>query len=356
MKKNDLASMKKRMLGCVLAASMLAVTACGASGGGSTEGSEEKDSDSGTKTEAEPLVLNIGNVFNDGSVLNDVCLKLTDDLNASGLFEVTYYNNSTLGTSLELLEQMLEGQNTAATLSGSDIGDQVGQKELGVTMAPFLYEDINDVYKITDSDYYQDLMQKSADAGIHITNAQLMSGERYFWTNKEVKVPSDFAGVKLRVPTNSHYINCFTAFGATPTPIGVAELYTSLSQGVVDACEFPLVDGYGRQLYEVTKYISNTPYMCEFLMPCLPESVWQSMSKEQQEAWETCCKEAADYGFEIYSERSEEFRGKLSDEGIQFIDIDEEAFKEMVPSYYELMTKDAGWSEDVYDTVTEIVQ
>lgn len=341
--------LKKRILGCTLAVMMLTVTACGASGGDSSK----EDGSDDAKTEAEPLVLNLGNVFNEGSILNEVCLKLTDDLNESGLFEVTYYNNCTLGTSLELMEQMLEGQNTAATLSGSDIGDQVDQKELAVTMAPFLYSEIGDVYKITDSDYYQGLMDKSAEAGIHITNAQLMSGERYFWTNKEVLKPSDFDGVKLRVPTNSHYINCFTVFGATPTPIAVAELYTSLSQGVVDACEFPLVDGYGRQLYEVTKYISSTPYMCEFLMPCLPESVWQDMSAEQQETWEKCCREAADYGFEIYQERTEEYKEKLADEGITFIDIDVDAFQDCVPQYYELMTQDSGWSEDVYDKVSE---
>lgn len=351
-------TLKRNVLSCMLIASMLAMTACGSSGDSAKSDSDGEDAAAETNSSetAEPMVLNLGNVFNEGSILNDVCLKLTDDLNASGLFTVTYYNNSTLGTSLELMEQMMEGQNTAATLSGSDIGDQVNQKELAVTMAPFLYSDISDVYKITDSDYYQDLMQKSADAGIHITNAQLMSGERYFWTNKEVTTPSDLSGVKLRVPTNSHYINCFTVFGATPTPIGVAELYTSLAQGVVDACEFPLVDGYGRQLYEVTKYISSTPYMCEFLMPCLPESVWESMAEEQQKTWDECCKNAADYGFEIYEERCVEYKQKLADEGIEFIDIDVEAFEETVPEYYKLMTKDAGWSEDVYDTVTEIMK
>lgn len=339
--------LKNRILAGTLVAVMLGMTACGSSGGGSDEGGGDGGS--------EVLTLNLGNVFNEGSVLNEVCVKLTDDLNASGLFEVTYYNNSTLGTSVELMEQMLEGQNTAATLSGSDIGDQVDSKELGVTMAPFLYSDIQDVYKITDSDYYQELMQKSADAGVHITNAQLMSGERYFWTNKEVTKPSDLSGVKLRVPTNSHYINCFTVFGATPTPIGVAELYTSLSQGVVDACEFPLVDGYGRQLYEVTKYISNQAYMCEFLMPCLSQSVWESMSEEQQKTWDQCCADAAEYGFEIYAERTEEYKTKLADEGITFIDIDVDAFQECVPEYYKLMSEDSGWADDVYDKVTAVL-
>ena len=344
--------MKKRnriLSGTLVIALLAALTGCGAQGGDSQE---EGGSSSG---ESEPLVLSLGNVFNEGSIINEICTKLTEDLNNSGLFEVTYYNNSTLGTSLELMEQMLEGQNTAATLSGSDIGDQIECQELAVTMAPFLYSDVSDVYKLTDSDYYQGLMQDAADAGIHITNAQLMSGERYFWTNKEVTVPGDLEGLKVRVPTNSHYINCFTAFGATPTPIGVSELYTSLAQAVVDACEFPLVDGYGRQLYEVTQYISNTPYMCEFLMPCLPQSVWEGMSEEQQETWDQCCADAAEYGFEVYQERTEEYKQKLSDEGITFIDIDVEAFEECVPEYYELMAKDSGWSEDVYDTVTEIM-
>lgn len=345
--------MKKRLAtitALVLAAAMV-LGGCGSNAPADT--SSETEEESGE--EVEPLVLSLGNVFNEGSIINEVCTQLTQELNDSGLFEVTYYNNCTLGTSLELMEQMLEGQNTAATLSGSDIGDQVDATELAVTMAPYLYDDIADVYTLTGSDYYKALMDKSAAAGIHITDAQLMSGERYFWTNKEVKTPADFAGVKLRVPTNSHYINCFTVFGATPTPIAVAELYTSLSAGTVDACEFPLVDGYGRQLYEVTKYISSTPYMCEFLMPCLPESLWQSMTPEQQQTWDECCKRAADYGFEVYEAKCAEFKQKLSDEGITFVDIDVDSFKGLVSEYYSLMSTDKGWAEDVYDTVSGIM-
>lgn len=340
-------NMKKALSILMAAALSIGLTAC--SGGNTTASEESKATE--TQAGSEPYVLSLGYVFNDGSS-GDICGKrLVENLNNTGLFDVTCYSNCTLGTSLEMMEMVIGGQNVAALLSGSDIGDQINVGELATTMAPFMFDGIDDVYKLTGSDYYQGLISEAADAGVHVTNALCVSGERYFWTKKPVTKPEEFAGIKCRVPTNAHYINCMTAFGAVPTPIAVSELYTSLAQGVADGCEFPMVDGYQRQVYEVTTHVSNQAYMCEYVFPILSEEVWNSLTKEQQDAWNESCKEAAEYGYEQYIEINKQCKEDLEKEGMTFVDIDTEAFSEKVPEYFELMTKDAGWSPDTYDQI-----
>ena len=348
---------KAKRLVAMLAAAVMCLSmlaACGGNNGnaGNTGNSGNSGNSGDGDSTVEPMVLNLGNVFNEGSVLNQVCEKFTEDLNNSGLFEVTYYNNSGLGTSVELLEMILADEPVLATLSGSDLGDAIQLYELAVTMAPFLYDDVTEVAAITGSDWWADLVAQAAEKNVHIIPGDFMSGERYFFTNTKVVEPEDLHGLKLRVPTNTHYINCMEAFGATPTPIAVSEMYTSIAQKTVDGCEFPLVDGYGRQLYEVCHYIASTSYMCEFLMPMMSENVWNSMSAEQQETLVSCAAAAAEYGFEIYEEQSQEYRDKFVEAGCEFVDIDVEAFKACVPTYYELNT---DWPEDMYETVTGLV-
>jgi TRAP-type C4-dicarboxylate transport system substrate-binding protein len=53
----------------------------------------------------------------------------------------------------------------------------------------------------------------------------------------------------------------FTAFGAAPTSINFAEVYTALQTGVVDGQENPLAILSNFKLWEVQKYVSMTNHM-----------------------------------------------------------------------------------------------
>ena len=54
-------------------------------------------------------------------------------------------------------------------------------------------------------------------------------------SNKKVEKLDDLKGVKLRVPPLKMYRMTWEYLGASPTPMGVAKLFTSMQNGVVDA-------------------------------------------------------------------------------------------------------------------------
>ena len=297
----------------------------------------------------EPMQIDIASLYTEGTVCDAACIKLTELLNESGLFEVTYYNNSQLGSLYDQIESLLAGAPIIALGGGSDWGDRVNVPLMGVVMTPFLYDELDDVYGVTTADYWTEMLAEAETAGVKILNAPIVSGSRYFMGNKQIVTPEDYAGLKIRVPNSSAYLNAFTAFGATPVAMAVGELYTALAQKLVDGLEFPYANAYSSQYYEVVKYASDTPYVTTFDFFGLNLSLWNSMSEEQQKTMEDALAEVCEYSFGIFTESEAEGKAKLEENGMEFYTPDIESFRECMPTYYEL----SGWTDEFKTEVEE---
>jgi TRAP-type C4-dicarboxylate transport system substrate-binding protein len=79
-------------------------------------------------------------------------------------------------------------------------------------------------------------------------------GARHLTSNRRVEKVEDLRGLKLRVPPLRMYRLTWELLGASPVPMGVAELFTSLQQGVVDGQENPLEVIESLKFNEVQRY------------------------------------------------------------------------------------------------------
>ena len=73
--------------------------------------------------------------------------------------------------------------------------------------------------------------------------------------------PSDLSGLKIRVQNNPLHILGMRQFGAAPTPIAFAELFTALQQGVIDGQENPLTFIWDMNYTEVQGYLTLTNHL-----------------------------------------------------------------------------------------------
>jgi len=349
----------KKLVSLLLAAAMMTtlMTGCSSSGSssapsGSGAGSSAASSSAAEAPEATVLKVDVANVTVEGSVQDQACRKLVELLNESGLFEATFYPNSQLGSAIDNYESIHAGDFLITTGGGSDWGDVCGVPDMGCAMTPFLYDELSDVYGLAESDLWKGMLAEAETNGMKIFASPAMSGARYFMTNKEIHTPEDLAGVKLRVPTSSYYINAIEAFGGTPTAIPVNELYTSLAQKMVDGCEFPYEDAYGRQLYEVVEYASTTPYLIGFVFFGTSDDLWNAMNDEQKAVMEAAAAEAGAYSIEIFSEMEAKGKQQLEDAGMTFVDIDVESFRACLDKFYEL----CGWDDAFVAELTKVME
>ena len=121
----------------------------------------------------------------------------------------------------------------------------------------------------------------------HITNSK-----------RPITAPEDLKGLKIRTQSNPLHIMGFKAFGASPTPMAFAELFTALQQGVVDGQENPIYNIYAAKLYEVQDYLSLTSHICSLGAFIMSDAYYQSLPDDIREAVDKAAVAAREAGFQ----------------------------------------------------------
>jgi tripartite ATP-independent transporter DctP family solute receptor len=149
-------------------------------------------------------------------------------------------------------------------------------------------------------------------------------GFRYILTAKKpVTKVEDLAGMKFRCQPNPVQLAAFKAYGANPTPITYAELFTSLQQGVIDGTENPLVNVYQSRLYEVTKYFTKTGHILEFNVCLVNEEWYQKLPENVRKAFDESVTEA-DAAFVSQFEKAEGNFMALVEEKMEVFEVNPE--------------------------------
>jgi TRAP-type C4-dicarboxylate transport system substrate-binding protein len=110
------------------------------------------------------------------------------------------------------------------------------------------------------------------------------TGPAYLHTrDKEVQVPSDLAGLRMRRP-NEVAGEMLTQMGATPGGIPAPEIYQALERGVVDGLSFPFEAMKGFRINELTQYHLRVPYTSSIFVLSMNKRTYDSLSPKQKAA------------------------------------------------------------------------
>ncbi|MGD9124477.1 MAG: DctP family TRAP transporter solute-binding subunit [Desulfarculaceae bacterium] len=171
-----------------------------------------------------------------------------------GEVEVKAYHASKLGNEREALEGVRVGTIQMGTLSSGPVPGFF-QPVMAFDI-PYFVSSAPAAWEVFESPF----AQKFKKAFVKKTGVRILgiteNGYRHF-TNavRDVKVPADMKGLKVRTMENPAHMAMVKALGANPTPIPFGELYMALQQKVVDAMECPVVLIHDMKFYEVQKYM-----------------------------------------------------------------------------------------------------
>ena len=210
--------------------------------------------------------------------------KFRDEVKKSsgGRIEVKIFPNAQLGKETEYIEGVKLG-----TIDGAIFGRH-GQIDprLDVLNLPMIYRDDAHVDAVLrkDSPVQKQLDQMMYDKGFKVLGWGELGFRQITTKSAPVYKASDLKGVDIRVPNVEPWLVAFRAWGANPTPIDFAELYSALQQGVVKAQENPPEIISTSKLYEVQKYMSMTSHANIPSEMVLGRAVWEKLPKDLQEA------------------------------------------------------------------------
>lgn len=266
-----------------------------------------------------------------------------------GRVAVKVFPAAQLGHDTDTLEQIkLGGDMIVITNPGGAAPAEV--PDLSILDGPYLFDTPADYRKLLKSDWFKSVSdQLEQKAGLKILAANWLFGVRHVLTDKPIRTPDDFKGLKIRIPPLEMWVATFKALDANAQTINFGEAYTALTSGVVDAVESPLESIYAAKFWEVKKVISLTGHFTNWIAPIMSAKVFNALSPEDQ----AVLLQEAEISGEIITaltlDREQGFREKLEAAGVTFVsDVDRDALREKSKAAY---SEIKAWSPGLYETV-----
>ena len=188
----------------------------------------------------------------------------------------------------------LFGERTAveAVLNGSiDIGTSANPQYAPWTDAmlwmdmPFVVDDQAGLRKLLDGPSGTDIRQKMEQKpGVKVLMLIDNGGGRPVLTvSKQIKTPPDLKGVKVRSVASPVDQAIWRSWGASPTPIDFAEVYSALQSKVVDGYAPNWSDAVGTKQVEQIKYAVDVNYIVGTQAAVMKLDKFISLPKELQD-------------------------------------------------------------------------
>lgn len=168
--------------------------------------------------------------------------------------------------------------------------------EYGVFSAAYLFRDPDHLIKTFRSDigreYAADVATKM---GIVILDtAYLGTRTVNLRMEKNVSVPSDLAGVKMRMPPGPAFQTLAKVLGATAVSMPITEVYLGLKTGSIDAQDNPTNMTRDWKFHEVTKQVVLTKHLVQPVFIAIAKPFFDKLTAEQQAELRTASREASD--------------------------------------------------------------
>ena len=267
----------------------------------------------------------------------------------NGRVETAVYpeNNKLPGGDPDALKMLIAGEIQFFTLMGGIIGTVVPVAE--AQQLPFAFKSSAKAHKAIDGPLGRYIGEEMAAKGMFLFPvAGFDNGMRQVASiSRPVANPSDFAGMKIRVPPGQMMLDTFGAFGAQPVTTSANQIYDALKTGRVDAQENPLAILEGFKLYELVKYVSLTNHMWSGFNAMANLATWKALPDDIRGVIE---RNFTNY---VHAQRQDQaaLNASLRDDfvkrGLVFNEIDQAAFRARLPGVYAIWKEKLGskcWS------------
>lgn len=191
-----------------------------------------------------------------GKVINEV-LKPKIEEYSEGRIEVVVHGGGSLCSEQACVEQVGLGQIDIASVSSGNVG--AFGTTFDIINLPFLFRDQSAASAMLNDWLAEDLAQRAtAEMGMHMLALIPVGGFRNLVnTEREVRVPADLHGMKIRVTKSPTEFNLVKAWGAAPIPYDWSSLYEGLQSGVVQGMYLQDPFTAAGKFYEVASHITE---------------------------------------------------------------------------------------------------
>jgi tripartite ATP-independent transporter DctP family solute receptor len=302
----------------------------------------------GTAAAAQPVELKLGHVGSPGSLFDLSAQEFAKRVQQKlgGKVIVQLYGSSQLGDDTEMMQKVKLG-TLDFTLPSTVMSSAV--PAFGLFEMPYLVRDREHMKRIEKEIVWPDLVPLAEKAGYQ-TIAVWENGFRQITNNAHpIKTPEDLKAIKLRVPKGKWRIKMFQAYGASPSAMGLSEVFVALQTGVMDGEENPLTQIYTSKFQEVQKYLSMTDHV--YTPAYLITSVrrWNALPADVRKGLSEAARETQAFVYTTGAQQDSELLGKLKQAGMKVNDADKAAFRAASKPIYDEFSKETPKGKEMID-------
>lgn len=297
---------------------------------------------------AQPLELKFGHVGSPGSLFDvsarEFARRVEEKL--KGKVVVQVYGSSQLGDDTEMMQKVKLG-TMDFTLPSTVMSSAV--PAFGLFEMPYLVQDREHMKRIEKEIVWPKLAPLAEKAGYHML-AVWENGFRQITNNAHpIKVPEDLKGIKLRVPKGKWRVKMFQAYGASPSAMGLSEVFVALQTGVMDGEENPLTQIYTSKFQEVQKFLSMTDHVYTPAYVVISPRRWAALPADVRKGVEEAAKETQPFVYENGAKMDEELLGKMKASGIKVNEADKKAFQAASKPVYDEFSKEVPGGQEMIE-------
>jgi TRAP-type transport system periplasmic protein len=190
---------------------------------------------------------------------------------------------------------------------------------------PYLFKDMDEFSGYLEGAPGQTLLGSLDKLGIEGLSLMTRTPRQTTNSVRPITKPSDFKGIKIRVPQNDLWVKFFGSLGANPTPMDFKEVYTALQLGTIDAQENPLEVPVSNKFFEVQDYLSLTGHISDGYILGINKAKWDAFDKKTQSILSEAAAETASFKTQHDNEEAEKTLATLKDEGVKINELTPEA-------------------------------
>ncbi len=240
-----------------------------------------------------------------------------------GSVTINVQYSGVMGAEGDVLDTMLGGGGTVdiARVSAFSL-TSYGAKKTSLLSVPYTFEGREHFWNFAKSDLGKEILNETADLKLGIRGLfYAEEGFRNFFFKKEIKGIADLKGTKIRVSTDPIMTGMVSGLGASPTVVSFTELYTSLSSGVVDGAEQPIVNYQSNAFNEVAPYMILDKHTLGCAEVIVTDAAWAKLTDAQKAAVEEAGQFASDFNGGLSAKTENDCIDSLKASGVTFVEV-----------------------------------
>ncbi|MGQ0708898.1 MAG: DctP family TRAP transporter solute-binding subunit [Rhodoferax sp.] len=221
-----------------------------------------------------------------------------------GKVKVEVYANSALYKDKEEMEALQLGSVQMLAPSLAKFGP-LGVKEFEVFDLPFMFDNRDELHKVTGGPVGERLFKKLETRGI-TGLAYWDNGFKVFSANKPLKAVADYKGLKYRIQSSKVLEEEIRALGGIPQVIAFGETYQALQTGVVDGTENPPSNFFTQKMHEVQKHVTLTNHGYLGYAVIVNKKFWDGLPADVRDQLTQAMKQSTFYANQIAQDENDQ--------------------------------------------------